>query len=88
MLVAKMQQAAKAKGITAEIWATPEADVKHYLEKGVDVILLGPQVRFLKDKLVALVQSKGIPVDVIQGMHYGLMNGEAVLQQAIELVQS
>ncbi len=85
MLVTKMEQAAKNKGLTVKIWASPEAGVKNYINGGVDVLLLGPQVRFLKDKLTALAEPRGIPVDVIHSMHYGMMNGEAVLQQALDL---
>ena len=30
-----------------------------------------------------LCKDKGIPVDVIQSVHYGLCNGEAILQAAL-----
>ena len=38
------------------------------------------QVRYLLPKMKELCKDKGIPVDVIQSVHYGLCNGEAILQ--------
>jgi PTS system cellobiose-specific IIB component len=32
-----------------------------------------------------LAEPKGIPVDIINPVHYGLMNGEAVLEMALNL---
>ncbi len=48
MLVTKMQKAAEEKGIEATIWAVPvsEAD-SEVSQKEIDVLLLGPQVKFL-----------------------------------------
>ena len=87
MLVTKMQEAAKAKGIDANIWAIPEAHLEAEAEKS-DFILLGPQVRFLKSKVEAVASPQGIPVEVIDMMHYGMMNGDEVLKQALNMKQS
>ena len=84
MLVTKMQEVAKAKGVDATIWAIPEAQLQAEIDKS-DVILLGPQVRFLKSKIEAEAAPKGIPVEVIDMMAYGMMNGEAVLDQALNM---
>lgn len=84
MLVSKMEEAANAQGIEAKIWAIPEAQVQAEVDK-CDVILLGPQVRFLKSKIDAVAAPKGIPVEVIDMMSYGSMNGEAVLKQALSM---
>jgi PTS system cellobiose-specific IIB component len=84
MLVSKMQKAAKNKGIDAHIEAFPEAQMAKKLE-GVDVVLLGPQVKFILSKAKSLCEPKGIPVDVISAMDYGMMNGEKVLEYALKL---
>ncbi|MGL4522918.1 MAG: PTS sugar transporter subunit IIB [Bacilli bacterium] len=84
MLVTKMEQAAKDKGIDAKIWAIPEAKVTSELEKA-DVVLLGPQVRFILNKVKGYADPKGIPVDVINTVHYGTMNGAAVLETALAM---
>ncbi|WP_050615632.1 PTS sugar transporter subunit IIB [Bacillus testis] len=84
MLVTKMEEAAAAQSIDAKIWAIPEAQLQEDIDK-CDVVLLGPQVRFLKSKIEAVAAPKGIPVEVIDMMNYGAMNGKAVLDQALSM---
>jgi len=85
MLVTKMQQAAKAKGLEIEIRATAESKFhKEYLDK-TDILLLGPQVGFLLDDMKKKYESKGMKVDVIDSIDYGMMNGEKVLNKALNL---
>ena len=50
MMVKKMQEAAAEKKIEAEIWAVGDADAVNNVKK-MDVMLLGPQVRFLESKM-------------------------------------
>jgi Phosphotransferase system cellobiose-specific component IIB len=84
LLVSKMQKAAESDGIDAEIFAAAAADADAKLEeKHPDVLMLGPQVRYMegqfKDKL-------SIPVEVINMQDYGMMNGEKVLREAVKLI--
>ncbi len=83
MLVTKMDKAAVERSIKAEIFAMAEAEAKSV--KGVDVVLLGPQVRFLLPQLKAIFEPQGVPIEVIDSINYGTMNGSAVLDQAIKL---
>ena len=83
LMVNKMKEAAAAKGIEAEIWAVPEAQAQTEAPKA-DCILLGPQVRFLLDKVKGV--AGGIPVDVIDMQAYGMMNGGKVLEQGLKLI--
>ena len=83
LMVSKMQSNAEERGIEATIWAVPEAEAEANAEKA-DVILLGPQVRFLLDKIRAV--AGGTPVDVIDMMAYGRMDAPKVLDQAIKLI--
>ena len=47
--IQKMQKAATEKGFDAEIFAVAAAEAQDYVEKQhVDVVLLGPQVRFME----------------------------------------
>lgn len=84
MLVNKMRKSAEERNITAQIDAVPESDLKNNLE-GLDVILIGPQVRYLEKKIREQADPLGIKVDVINQMAYGMMQGDKVLDQAIEL---
>ena len=85
LLVTKMQEAAKAKGIEAEIWAISEVKLADEIGK-CDVLLLGPQVRYVLAKATDMAKPHNIPVEVINMMDYGRCNGEAVLNRAMELI--
>ncbi|MBP2097668.1 PTS sugar transporter subunit IIB [Enterococcus rivorum] len=88
LLVTKMQKAAEERGMEADIFAVSASDADNNLEaKDVNVLLLGPQVRFMKTQFEQKLESKGIPLDVINMSDYGLMNGEKVLDQAIALME-
>lgn len=83
MMVTKMKEAAAAKGIDAEIWAVADAQAQTEVEKA-DILMLGPQVRFLESKMKKFAGDK--PVTVINMQAYGTMNGAKVLDQALELL--
>ncbi|ART75304.1 PTS sugar transporter subunit IIB [Sutcliffiella horikoshii] len=85
LLVTKMEKSVAEKGIDCKIWAVGSSEVKNHLEQA-DVLLVGPQVRYLIAQLQKDVQGR-IPVEAINPMHYGLCNGEEVLNQAIALIK-
>lgn len=82
LLVTKMEKAAKESGVEAEIWAVGTAAYKNELIKA-DVILLGPQIRYMKDEVTKL--ATGRPVEVIDTRAYGMIDGAGVLKQALNL---
>ncbi|HLR61519.1 MAG TPA: PTS sugar transporter subunit IIB [Lentibacillus sp.] len=84
MLVNKMLKSAEDRGIDAEINAVAESQLKNQLNE-LDVVLIGPQVRYLEKQIRQLVEPKGIKVGIIDQMAYGMVKGEKVLDQAIEL---
>ena len=89
LLVTKMEAAAKDEGYECKIFALPFSDAPRVLED-VDVILLGPQVRFQKsaiEKLAAGRKAGPIPVDVIDMRDYGTMNGKAVFAMAKKMIE-
>ncbi|WP_432403920.1 PTS sugar transporter subunit IIB [Wukongibacter sp. M2B1] len=83
LLVTKMQAAASEQNIEVEIFAVAQDDVKN--QKNIDIVLLGPQVRFLLNKMKEKMNPKGIHVAVIDSINYGTMNGKAVLENALKL---
>lgn len=85
LLVSKMQVAAKDQGFECSIDAYGEAQLKNH-EDEIDVLLLGPQVRFLFNKLKTKFDAKNVPVEVINMIDYGTMNGPKVLKQAQNLL--
>ncbi|EGO62648.1 PTS sugar transporter subunit IIB [Acetonema longum] len=86
LLVCKMNTVAVKEGIQAKVTAIAEADLKNNMNN-MDVLLLGPQVKFLLTKLKDLLEPKGVPVDVIDFSDYGTMNGKNVLEHALRLVK-
>ena len=90
LLVTKMEKAAEAEGLESDIFAVSASEADSKLEdasKPVDVLLLGPQVRFMKAQFEQKLAPKGIPLDVINMQDYGMMNGAKVLEQAEKLMQ-
>lgn len=87
LLVTKMQAAADEKGLDTEIFAVPAQEVDDIiLEKKVDVLLLGPQVRYLLEQFTEKLKDKNIPIGVIPMVDYGMMNGSKVLALAEKLI--
>lgn len=83
IVVKKMEEAAKAKGIEAKIWAVGDALAKDNVLEA-DIIMLGPQVKFLLDKIKDIAGDK--PVEVIDMKDYGMMNGAAILDKALSVI--
>ncbi|UUI03772.1 PTS sugar transporter subunit IIB [Oceanobacillus jeddahense] len=84
MLVKKMKEAAEAQNVEADIEAVAESQLNNHLE-GLQVVLVGPQVRYLEGKIKEKVEPQGVKVAVIDQMAYGMMQGDKVLKQAIDL---
>ncbi|MCD2257342.1 PTS sugar transporter subunit IIB [Lactobacillus sp. CC-MHH1034] len=84
LMVSKMQNAAKDKGIDAEIFATAASDADEKIStENPDVLMLGPQVSYLLKDYQGKVD---IPVEVINMQDYGMMRGEKVLDEALKLI--
>ncbi|MFZ5969842.1 MAG: PTS sugar transporter subunit IIB [Bacillota bacterium] len=84
LLVQQMEKEAAARGIEGKIWAVPIEDVISHVDQA-DVLLLGPQVRYKLAEFKQLGEEKGIPVDVINTVDYGMVNGKKVLEHAMNL---
>ena len=84
LLVNKMIESAKARGLDCKIDAHPVGQVGA-VGPEADVILLGPQVRFELNNTRNRFPNK--PVDVINMQDYGMMRGEKVLDFALKLLE-
>ncbi|WP_338326425.1 hypothetical protein [Weissella confusa] len=67
-----------------EIFAKSTSDIDAELasDHKPDVLLLGPQVGYLKNDVKKKTDEAGIPMDVINMMDYGMMKGDKVLAAA------
>lgn len=83
LLMNKMKDAAKKRGVEVTIDAIAEKAVKQHLGD-FDVLLLGPQVRYVLKDIQKIVDNK-VPMDVIEMRDYGMMNGEKVLDTALKM---
>lgn len=82
ILVEKMREAAKTKEFqcTVDAYAIGNA-VKEGAD--ADMVLLGPQVRLQLDQIKNLLSC---PVEVVDMMSYGMMDGEQVINRVIEVI--
>ena len=87
LVVNKMKEAAANRGLEADIAAYPESKMKECLDEGMDVALLGPQVRYILKKAQAACSEKGVPVEIIPAVQYGRVDGEGILDFALALIE-
>ncbi|PLR79579.1 PTS sugar transporter subunit IIB [Bacillus canaveralius] len=88
LMVTKMRKAAEEKNLEADIFAISASEFDETVaQKDIDVVLLGPQVKFMKNQFTPVLSKKNIPIDVINMQYYGMMNGEKVLDQALKLLE-
>ena len=80
MMMKRMKEAAAAKHINANIWAVGEGLAKEHIPKA-DIILLGPQVRYLLQKIEEMAEGK--PVMVMGLCSYGNLDKKKVLDNVL-----
>lgn len=74
----KIEEAARAEGLDLEAQAVAMAMMADRIE-WADAVLVGPQIRFMLEKVKAAAGGK--PVEAIDMLAYGMMDGAKVLQQ-------
>lgn len=85
LLVTKMEAHAKSIGDEAKIWAVGQDQAKKEMAEA-DVVLIGPQMSFLKGEFQKEADQYGIKVDVIDMMAYGMADGKKAYEQALKLM--
>jgi len=86
MLVERMKTAAKQRDLVVEIDAVAESAIEKEINN-VSIIMLGPQIgHAISD--ISKKYGHLVPVAVIEMRDYGMMNGENVLNKALELVEA
>ena len=84
MLVNKMKKVVEEKGLDIEIIAFPVTAMEEEA-KDCDIVLLGPQVKYLLDHAIKICEPKKVPVTTINMQDYGLMQGEKILDAALKI---
>ncbi|MBM7555678.1 PTS sugar transporter subunit IIB [Halanaerobacter jeridensis] len=86
MLAEKMKQAAEERSYQINIEANV-ADNATDIVPDYDVVLLAPQVSHKEEEIEKIVaQYEDVELGVIDSLAYGQLDGEAVLKQALNLV--
>ena len=85
LLVSKMKEIAEKNNVNINIEALAQSELKNY-SKDVDLILLGPQVKYLLCNLERDYKNSATKFAVIDSIYYGTLDGRAVLNQALTIL--
>jgi len=91
LLARKMKAYAESKGIDAEVDARAvatitQASVEQLSE--LDCAMLGPQVAFEAHQFMPKFEQAGVPAAIIDMRDYGMVNGEKVMQTALDMIEA
>ena len=87
LLVRKMVEAAEERNLPVEIDAYGVAEFDTQFPR-YQVVLLGPQVKYMLNTLSEKAAAHGIPVQPINPMDYGMQRGDKVLDFALSLIEA
>ncbi|NCF06459.1 PTS sugar transporter subunit IIB [Kosakonia sp. MH5] len=87
LLVRKMLEAAKERELPVEIDAYGVAEFDTQFPR-YQLVLLGPQVKYMLNTLSEKAAAHGIPVQPINPMDYGMQRGNEVLDYALSLIEA
>lgn len=87
LLVKKMVAEAELRGLPVEINAFGVAEFDQQVGN-YQVVLLGPQVKYMQKDLQKQADKYGIRVEPINMMDYGMQKGGAVLDFALSLIDN
>ncbi|MDH6366094.1 MULTISPECIES: PTS sugar transporter subunit IIB [Breznakia] len=85
-LAQKTRQAAKKRKIAATVDARAESEVGAYL-KSIDILFVGPHYASRLENFEQMAAPYNIPVVVIPQDIYAGLNGEALLDLAIQTIE-
>lgn len=86
LVVNKMIAEAQSRGLDVKIEALPKDDLEK-VAGSAGVFLLGPQIKYLLKSITEFAAPHGIPVEAINPVDYGTMNGAKILDQALNLIK-
>jgi PTS system cellobiose-specific IIB component len=89
LLVAAIMEAAEAAGVELEVISYFANIVPYwdFEEHFVDVILIAPQVRFMRKSVAKKAEPMGIIVQVIDPQAYGMVDGEKIFRQLCQALK-
>lgn len=86
-LAQSMRKSAKKRKVMATIEAASQSDVDSYIDD-MDLLLVGPHMSYVFDELRNKAESCGKKMTVIPEEIYGNIDGEALLDFAIDILEN
>ncbi|MBP1042738.1 PTS sugar transporter subunit IIB [Vagococcus sp. BWB3-3] len=88
LLVKNMQMLADEQELNLHIYSAPAIIAEQIIQNQVlDALLIGPQSQFEVARLKDYLTVKSVPYKLIAKADYETLNGEAVLQEVLELLE-
>ena len=88
MLADKMEKLAKDQGIECRVWAVDDGQIENELSSsGVDVVLIGPQIKYKLKDLQNRLGHYGVPIVCMNPIDYGMNNAANILNFAKEQIE-
>ncbi|MDT2600163.1 PTS sugar transporter subunit IIB [Enterococcus hulanensis] len=85
-LASSMRKAAKKKGIVMDIFARSEGDIDNYKNE-IDVLLLGPHLRYLLDEATEKIAGTNVKLSVIENDIYGSLDGARAVNKVLQMLE-
>lgn len=86
ILATNMQEEADRRKLPILVDAIPFSEMGEVMEQDCpDIILLGPQIKYMHKELCTTYEEYQKPIAVIDTMDYGMMDGSSVLDKALAL---
>ena len=86
-MASNMRKAAAENNVDADIHAVSDSEIPEYIDK-VDVIMLGPHVKYLEEELKKKAAVYGVPVACISQQAYGILDGKRALSETIKIYKA
>jgi len=81
-----MRKAAKIRNLEAKIKAVSDAELMDFADE-IDVLMIGPHLKCREEEIREKLTGFNISIGIIDKNFYGSMNGEGVLDQALDLLK-
>ena len=90
LLETKIREAAAAAGVPFEMRSinTPEMARWDFVTNRVDVVLVAPQVRFMRRNIAKAAEPHGVIVQDIDPVLFGMVEGEKLFQQIMTAIKA
>lgn len=89
LLVKNMQKAADEKEVNVHVYSAPAIIAEQIIQtQTVDALMIGPQSKYEINRLKDFLLYKAVPYKLISKEEYEVLDGEAVLDEALILLNN